>query len=569
MRGVPHSFFLLLISLSLSRFLVPALAKKAPPVNVTFPITPTKDQLQNVILDNFLGISWELSSFDTLWGKTTTTTPPAMQNYLANLRARIYHPLRIRVGGNGMDASTYIGNATDMIELTDPDAYFNDIPANFGPVFFDVLNAMYDRIGSMQFIIGLSMRDPSNDDNVVELAMAAVQKLGDRLDAMLIGNEPDLYAGHGTREGYTIQDYIPEIRKVINDLHDAPAGDLLNTTLIGGPSVCCNWDLDDLINAGLDEFPYKYYSIQHYPQNTCNGLTAENTNVSYYLQHSNVGSYINWNTAGISMAKEKNVPVLLTEYNSVSCGGSNISDTFAAALWAIDAGLKAAASNFSAIYLHTREYNISYNLFDPPTAETSTSSGWRTGSPYYSALFLSEAFSRNGSVVADLNLDDSENRASSVAGYGIYDSNSTAYTRSKLVLFNSHDGAAQTFVIPADVAFAVGIRVLTAPSVLERTDISWAGQTVGANGDLVGAQTTGEASCKNGCNITVPGPGVALVLFNPTDGLDIFYEGNSTVAGYPDPSASAATSGAARVAWPAWSVWTLAGIAMLGLFLNS
>ena len=88
-----------------------------------------------------------------------------------------------------MDSSTYVPTQTDkMIYLTDPDAYFNDVPVDFGPVFFDVLNAMADKVGSMQFIIGLSMQDPDNYDNGVELALAAEQKLGDRLDAMLLGN---------------------------------------------------------------------------------------------------------------------------------------------------------------------------------------------------------------------------------------------------------------------------------------------------------------------------------------------------------------------------------------------
>lgn len=112
-----------------------------------------------------------------------------MQNYLSNIRARMSNPLRIRVGGNGMDSSTYVPTQTDqMIHLTDPDAYFNDIPADFGPVLFEVMNTMADNVGSMEFIIGLSMQDPDNYDNAVELALDAKKMLGDRLDAMLLGN---------------------------------------------------------------------------------------------------------------------------------------------------------------------------------------------------------------------------------------------------------------------------------------------------------------------------------------------------------------------------------------------
>ncbi len=80
-----------------------------------------------------------------------------------------------------------------MLELTDPDAYFNDIPVNFSRVLFDIMNAMYDEVEPMQFIIGLSMRDPSNDQNVLELAKDARELLGDKLDAMLLGNVRDIH----------------------------------------------------------------------------------------------------------------------------------------------------------------------------------------------------------------------------------------------------------------------------------------------------------------------------------------------------------------------------------------
>ena len=143
---------------------------------------------------------------------------------------------------NGKHVHTNMSKAgLNMITETDPDAYYNDIPVDFGPTFFDVLNAMADDVGEMQYIIGLSMQDPSNDGNVVELAAAARSKLGSRLDAMLLGNEPDLYAGHGTRANYTIADYIPEIGEVLNDLENSQYGDIINETLIGGPTICCSW----------------------------------------------------------------------------------------------------------------------------------------------------------------------------------------------------------------------------------------------------------------------------------------------------------------------------------------
>ena len=95
-----------------------------------------------------------------------------------------------------MDASTYDPNQSPMIILTDPNAYFNDVPVSLGPVFFDVLNAMADTVGEMQYIIGLSMQDPSNDTDVVQLAADARSKLGNRLDAMLLGNVRNVEQNH-------------------------------------------------------------------------------------------------------------------------------------------------------------------------------------------------------------------------------------------------------------------------------------------------------------------------------------------------------------------------------------
>ncbi|KAG6844147.1 hypothetical protein H0H87_009390 [Tephrocybe sp. NHM501043] len=329
-----------------------------------------------------------------------------MQNYLHNIITRISKPLRIRVGGNGMDGSTYVPNLKTFLQFTDPNAYFNDIPVNFGPIMFDVMNKMYDTVGAMQFIIGLSMRKPEDTSNVVLLAAAAEERLGNRLDAFLLGNT------------------IP------------------------------------MLKANLYQF--------------------------------------------------------------------------AASLWTVDVGLKAASVNYSAIYIHTREYGVTYNLFDPPTVDTSTSLGWVTGAVYYSALFLSEMTDPSGTVIVDLNLNNSNaSPEATVAAYGIY--HNAGASRGKLALINFADGAesaSQVYRIPANISDDISIRYLNAPSVTERRNISWAGQTVGDNGDLIGTQETVKRNCTGGCEVEVPSPGAALVFLSGSE----FFTGNSTLAapyGYP------------------------------------
>lgn len=174
-------------------------------INVTMSFAPPASSAGNVVYDDFLGISFELASFDTLCeytlltdnaniylhcigGKTPSTIPNAMLNYLANIKARIQNPLRIRIGGNSMDAATYQSSQSSMIVMTDPNAYFNDIPVDFGPVFWKVLNTVADKVGEMKFMVGLTMQDPAEDSNLIEIAAAAEQELGDRLDALVLGN---------------------------------------------------------------------------------------------------------------------------------------------------------------------------------------------------------------------------------------------------------------------------------------------------------------------------------------------------------------------------------------------
>lgn len=87
-----------------------------------------------------------------------------------------------------MDEATYQSGQSNMITITDPNAYFNDIPVDFGPVFWDVINAMADRVGEIKIVVGLSMQNPSVDGNLIEIAAAAEQELGSRLDALSLGN---------------------------------------------------------------------------------------------------------------------------------------------------------------------------------------------------------------------------------------------------------------------------------------------------------------------------------------------------------------------------------------------
>jgi hypothetical protein len=242
-----------------------------------------------------------------------------------------------------------------------------------------------------------------------------------------------------------------------------------------------------------------------------------------------------YDLAGVQMARGSGKDVVMTEFNSVSCGGvPTISDTvrktktapcvtlthacfkFGAAMWTIDYALQLASNNFSAAYIHTRESGISYNLFDPPAAGAVTGD-WVTGPPYYALLVVAEALrSSSRNVVVDLDLASSRTQnTSTVAGYSIYDGGKP----SRIVFFNFSGSQKATFAMPGSPNGAIAVRYLTAPNVTAKAGITWNGMTVDGTGVLRGAENTVTIQCQNGCSLDLPAPGVAVVFLNASQAI--------------------------------------------------
>ncbi|GLB33972.1 putative glycosyl hydrolase family 79 C-terminal beta domain containing protein [Lyophyllum shimeji] len=525
------------------------------PITVSVPSTaPT----HNVVQSNFLGISLELSFMDEYFGNDTSTIPSTVMTYLSAIRSRTgNNPLRLRVGGNSMDSSVYVpGQASPMVQMIQTAANANDQAVDYGPVLWDVMKKVADGVGGAEYLIGLSLRDPNNP-NVPVIAAAAEKTLGTTLDGYLLGNEPDLYTSHGQRpniQNYTLDNYIDEFRTVSNHLTDTSAGNLLNLKNIGGPTICCAWNLDAVLNGGylaaFNSF-LKYISLQHYPQNNCFG--RYDYEIPYYMQHANVVRLASWQQPGIDIVQSNtsaNHPqLIMSEFNSASCGGiPNISDTFAVgSLWTIDYALQMAAAGYSAAYLHTRERGISYNLFAPPEGPNGGPGPWVTNSPYYALIATAEALqSIDGSVVVDLNIGNSmTNKDATTAGYAVYDAKGASVQRFVLFNYANVSSAAATFAIPAS-AFKSGnkdtvtVKYLSAQDLHEKTNIAWGGQTLAGVGDgnfkdssASWAVPNKNVDCSNGCSIDVPPTGMAVVFASGVSQVNAVNKANTTQTNAP------------------------------------
>jgi len=63
------------------------------------------------------------------------------------------------------------------------------------------------------------------------------------------------------------------------------------------------------------------------------------------------------------LAQQAGKPLIMFETNTASCGGfAGISNSYAAALWALDYGFQMAYGNFTHALMHVGGQNVFYNV---------------------------------------------------------------------------------------------------------------------------------------------------------------------------------------------------------------
>jgi hypothetical protein len=123
-----------------------------------------------------------------------------------------------------------------------------------------------------------------------------------------------------------------------------------------------------------------------------------------YLQHNAsttlISSYLN----STAFAYQNGKPFIVFETNTASCSGfPGISNSFGAALWALDWAFTMAYSNVTSALFHVGGQNAYYNPFTPPPTNQSAIHQWTVGPVYYSGLVMAEALGpSNASQIVDL-----------------------------------------------------------------------------------------------------------------------------------------------------------------------
>jgi hypothetical protein len=220
----------------------------------------------------------------------------------------------IRVGGNTSDFSRY-------------DAHGTPVSAPKATVVSEAnlrdLRGFLDAI-KWKLIWGLNLGD-DRLDNAVEEARAVANIMGDKLLALEIGNEPDLFPRSGHRGAdYGYPAWLADFRR-----YKAAIRAVLPHAPFAGPDLAGATDWME--QFARDEHDIALLTAHHYitgqanPAATIETLLANNTKYDPVLARFQAA------------AQAAGKPWRMCETASFSGGGKEgVSDTFAAALWALD-----------------------------------------------------------------------------------------------------------------------------------------------------------------------------------------------------------------------------------------
>lgn len=432
-------------------------------------ITVRTQMRGNLLMPDFVGLSFESELLaDSAWFNGGNAV---LQHLVRNLGSEGV----LRFGGNSSDTAFW---------QREPGA----LPAGFShavtPADIDRLAAFAEACGwRVVYGINLGRGDPQR---AADEAAYVAQRLGSRLDALQIGNEPDLYERRGLRPGgYSADAFVKEWEVVAAAIR-ARAGDVP----LAGPDVAYRpeW-LEAFARSGAGQA--RFLSAHYYPVGP-----AKDASVDIRALLASEELRAEQMKAPVDIAGRYFRPLRLTEANSCYDGGKpGVSDVAASALWAIDTSMGFCRDGWSGIYFH----GGSRSVYSPIRRDAS---GNFVPQPlYYGLLLMAQA--------APLTLVESTTRER--PAYLRLFAGVTSQGHIRVFLVNPHQGNAVDVRIDANRPLQKGdVLQLRTPTLYSRDGLTLGGAGVAADGSWKWAQP--EAAVLQGTSAFVTVAPAAAVL---------------------------------------------------------
>lgn len=362
-------------------------------------------------------------------------------NSLDNLKQLAGVPPRIRVGGSIQDA-TFLnrnGMGTDVIYANStPSVPYPEASSMWiGGDFYAVAKFLPENTRLTHALNFASVDDLRGFWQLATIVTTFdstdMKKAKVTLDAIEVGNEPDMYGHNGAKPSkYGVSEYLSEWSSwatnvlAVEDVYYGAHVSYWGGALSQSSHTASGWSPQALFAQGYRSSiageRVATFSQHHYSGSACAGGYAE---LKQLVSKSHIRKTLNAINPDIRAVLDYGMDYVLGEVGSFSChGAAGVSDTAAAALWAIDYALYSSTLGVSRVYFHQ---GIGYksNFIQPVALTRSPTDGSTLPSPlpphvnpqYYAAIVTAEAIgASNATRIVELPIEDDR-----ISGYLIYE----------------------------------------------------------------------------------------------------------------------------------------------------
>ena len=406
----------------------------------------------------------------------------------------------IRVGGNTVDETfwTSTGAAAPSWSI-----------GTITPADLTALGTLAKASG-WKVILGVNLKE-YNPASAANEAQYAQRDLGSSLEAIEIGNEPDLYSQYESDPAQfptDFQSYVTAIEA------SAPGVPIEGDDLAGAPDSSFQSAFissqQKLASPEINELTSHYYPLT---ASTCGGspTVAELLGTSVRDAESDEAA------EAVAAAAKLGVPAVLDEGNSVVCEGqAGVSNVYAAALWEIDDQLVMARDGVAGDYMHgtveecgsAKPLYMYYTPLCAPTAADATE-GLLAAQPEYYGL----AALRDVGTGQFLNLSNPV--WADVRAYAVEHTNGTM-----TVVLDDVDNPSTTgsttvqLDLGATFSHASQVAMTASGGLTATSGITLGGQTVQSNGTLAAPTTTSFTVSGDTATVTVPAGSAQIITFS-------------------------------------------------------
>jgi hypothetical protein len=436
--------------------------------------------------DDFIGISFEAN----------IVTQPALATGNLAQYLRTLGPGVMRFGGNFVDKSFW----TSRGEPRPSWAVATITPADLERVKRLAIDSGWKVI----FGVNLKHRDPAR---AADEAAHAKRILGNSLLAIGIGNEPNYYPGYSPAKLWS--DY-QAYRTAIN--RSAPGVGLVGPETGSAPAAVTY--LQDFARRQRSNVDLFALTTHFYPACARNAdvTIADMLSLAFHNRIRDRAQIL------VDAARPLGISAIMDEANSVSCEGEDgTSDTYASALWAIDAEMMIASMGIRGYYFHSaiarcgapKPFYKAYTPFCAATDADAAAVRLVARPEYYGLLMLQQV--GTGTFAPVTNSDPDTLRAYAVRNG----------SRLRLVLDNLQDPASfgdRTVTVDLGSRFTHGdLLRLTGPSLAttSTSGIRLGGHFVGRDGTFAGTDKTPVTVNGSTLTLTLPAASATLVTLTP------------------------------------------------------